>query len=150
MIIAPQIVFYGNCSEAVNFYKKIFNLSDVNIVTFGDVQSILNIGIAEKDRNLIYSAELYFSTEFGISSFLLSDSISIIFDDSLNRNKNIKNNISIEISDIDKERIKVLYNKLAKEGKINTKLKSSVYSELHGSIIDKYGICWNFYYGKKF
>lgn len=143
MKLSSQITFRGCCQEAIKFYQQIFNPIKVKVETFEEHKDLFGGILKEEHYNFIYRAEITFKSEDSVSTIIMCDSPSIIFSDYSN-NVNL-DNIIYEISDSDEEIIKAIYNKLAVGGKTNTPLQSKPPFKLQGSLIDKFGVCWNIF-----
>ena len=85
--IACNITMYGNCREAIEFYEKCFDITQKEIVTFGEVADQLNFGsVVQGKEDMIYQAKLFFSCAKGTFMLMMGDSPSILFNDSANGN----------------------------------------------------------------
>lgn len=143
MKISSYVTFFGNCRDAVDFYKDVFELSDVKIETFEDKSNQFAFELPTKCKNLVFRAELNIKSEDSDFSIIMADSPVLVFNADMIGNGNNKDNITFEISGKDKEWIEKTYDKLLKGGIRNTPLKNNPGSnDLSGSLIDKFGICW--------
>ena len=139
--IACNITMYGNCREAVEFYENCFDITEKEIVTFGEVADQLNFGsVVQGKENMIYQAKLFFSCTGGKFMLMMGDSPSILFNDSTNGN--CKDNITLNIGFSDKTALSEVYEKLSKGGKNNIQPRVTDQGITEGSLIDKFGICW--------
>lgn len=149
MKISLYVTMYGNCKKAIEFYQKVFNVKNLKIVTFEEAAPMLGIEIQNSVKNLIFRGELEIDTGNSNFSLVLADSPAMIFSDSFSKNPNIVDNISLEILDSNIEWIEKVFNELKKDGKVNIELKKTFNSELYGSVMDKFGICWLIGYESK-
>ena len=139
--VACNITMYGNCREAIGFYEKCFNITDKEIVTFGEVADQLNFGsVVQGKEDMIYQAKLFFPCTEGKFVLMMGDSPSILFNDSTNGN--CKDNITLNIGFSEEVELAETYEKLAVSGKNNIKPRSAGQGITEGSLIDKFGICW--------
>ncbi|MTI49945.1 MAG: hypothetical protein FH761_19105 [Firmicutes bacterium] len=145
MKISSRITFFGNCREAIEFYKEVFEIENVNVETFEDSKEMSNMQLSEDEKRLIFRSELKIKDKESYFSIIMADSPVLAFNKGYIGNKNNVDNITFEVSCITREQIKEIYEKLSAEGKINISLQTKNSYKLFGSLIDKYGVCWNLY-----
>lgn len=142
MCIYPSITFYGNCSEAIKFYSEAFGFKCDSLVTFeecGYYSALIN----SDNKNYVYRAELTLINNCFISKILVCDSITLLFSQNGDSQKN-KDNMIFEISGANVSEIKIIYNKLLEANAvINVKLGPRDNYVLYASLIDRFGVCWN-------
>lgn len=142
MKISSCVTLHGNCRDAVEFYKEIFKLTEVNIQTFNDKVELFGNNIPNECKNLVYRAELKIQSDESVFSIIMCDSPSLIFlPGQVGYSSNI-DNITYEITSDNKEWTEMVYNKLLDGGKTNIPLQKKLQYELFGSLIDRFGICW--------
>jgi len=131
MAVNVYINFNGNCREALEFYTKVFETGEPQIMTFGDAPSNPQFPITEDVKKLIMNASLNING----SPAMFSDvppSMPYIQG----------NNISLVIMDSSIEKIKTLFDKLKVGGTVNMELQETFWSKCYGFVIDKFGIGW--------
>jgi PhnB protein len=133
MAINTYINFNGNCRKAVEFYSQVFETEKPQIMTFGDTPPDPEFQIPEEAKNLVMHTELYicgsrvmFSDTFPGMPFIAGNNISL----------------AIVIKNVDE--LKSLFNKLKVGGTVGMDLQETFWSKCYGSLIDKFGINWQF------
>lgn len=131
MAVNAYINFDGNCREAVDFYTQVFGTKPPKIMTFGQMQSDPSFPVPEhmKDRvahtNLdICGTNVMFSDVFEGMPYTQG------------------NHMSLAVVSDDKEKLKTFFEGLAQGGRVEMPLQETEWSGLYGSVVDKYGICW--------
>lgn len=135
MPVGIYVYFNGNCREAVEFYAQVFATEKPKIMAFGDAPPNPNMTIPEGAKNLIMHTELdidgskvMFSDTYPGSPFITGNNISLIF------------------SSKSLEEMKVIFNQLKEGGTVTMELQATFWSQGYGSLIDKYGVGWQFNY----
>ncbi len=133
MAVEVFINFDGNCREAVTFYAEVFGLEVPKMMTFGDAPPSPDHPVDETTRNLVMYAcmpimgsNTMFSDCFPGSPFVAG------------------NNITVTISSSDVEELKTYFNRMKKAGKVGMELQETFWSKCYGSIVDQFGIHWQF------
>ena len=104
MKIIPNLSFNGNCLEALEYYKKIFDGEILQIVTYDEV----NYKCSEDEKKKIFSA------------IMLLGKNTVYFNDKLN--EKIGNNITMIIEFFNEEDLNNISGKLSKEGTISVEM----------------------------
>ncbi|MDR3586731.1 MAG: VOC family protein [Desulfosporosinus sp.] len=133
MTIESFINFNGNCREAVEFYAQVFGAEKQRIMTFGDAPPDPKFTLPEEAKNLIMQTQLNING----SNIMFSDvfpGMPLV----------VGNNINLTILSKDIDEIKSLFNKLRVDGTIGMDLQETFWSKCYGSLIDKFGIPWQF------
>lgn len=131
MSVHTYINFQGNCREALNFYRHIFNAEAHEIMTYGDAPEDSGHSIEEEYKELIMhtALEIYGTL--------------IMFSDILPGEPFVEgNNISMVIMLKDSEEIKSLYEQLKVGGTVEMELQETFFSKCYGSVKDKFGVIW--------
>lgn len=127
--------FNGNCREAVDFYAEVFTVDKQPIMTFGDAPPNPQFPLPEQAKNLIMFTHLNING----SNVMLSDAFpGIPFV--------VGNNINLTINSKNKDEISILFQKLSEGGSVDMPLQETTWSNLFGSLTDKFGIPWQFNY----
>jgi PhnB protein len=128
MQVIPYLSFEGNCEEALNIYKKIFN-GKLEIVNRYDNPAMK---APEEYKNKVLHARL----SFGDNSIFASD----VFPGQ-SRDKS-GSNISLSLSFRDLEEAKRVYEQLTEGGKTKIPFEKQFWGAWHGNLTDKFGIQW--------
>ncbi len=118
----PYLVFPGNCKEAMEFYKYIFDADSLTLRTFKDSP----IEVTEKDKDRIYDADLT------IGKLHIKAS-----DDHPYHPVSQGNNFSLFISFSDGEKRKQVFDALSADGNVMFPLDDNF-----GMVRDKFDIQW--------
>lgn len=130
MSLNPYINFNGNCREAVNFYSDIFKTEKPIIMTYGESH---NGELGEEVKDLV------------MHTYLNIQGLTIMFSDfSPDMEFILGNNTSLTIVSKDMDEIRYLYDRLKDGGKIDMELQETFWSKLYGSLVDKFGLIWQF------
>jgi PhnB protein len=133
MIIEAFINFNGNCRQAVDFYAGIFGIEKPYFMTYGEMPPDPAMPVAEDIKNLIAYASLK-----------INGSLVMFSDTPPGYPFTQGNNITLSISSQNMEEIRSLFNKLKEGGSVVMDLQETFWSNLYGSVIDKFGIPWQF------
>ncbi|MBP9596762.1 MAG: VOC family protein [Fusobacteriaceae bacterium] len=128
MKIIPNLSFNGNCLEALEYYKKIFDGEILQIVTYDEV----NYKCSEDEKKKIFSA------------IMLLGKNTVYFNDKLN--EKIGNNITMIIEFFNEEDLNNISGKLSKEGTISVEMGETTWGSQYVEIVDKFGIVWGLNY----
>ena len=128
MKIIPNLSFNGNCLEALEYYKKIFDGEILQIVTYDEV----NYKCTKDEKNNIFSA------------IMLLGKNTVYFNDKLN--EKIGNNITMIIEFFNEEDLNNISGKLSKEGTISVEMGETTWGSQYVEIVDKFGIVWGLNY----
>lgn len=137
MAIDIYLNFNGNCREVVEFYGDVFGLEAPQIMTFGDVPPDPNHPVPEEAKTLVMHTRLNISG----SNVMFSDTfpgMSVTQGD----------NFSLSLVTKKREEIQSAYDKLKDGGKVKMELQKTFWTELYGSLVDKFGIEWQFNLGE--
>lgn len=140
--ISSCITFLGNCRKAIDFYKEVFDITDVKIETFGEKTEFKSFNLTPSCRELIFRAVLNINSNGEKFSLILGDSPALLFNMDINASQNNRDNISYEIFSDNRIWVEKAYNKFLEEGKRNTPLEKGDVYALTGSVMDKFGVCW--------
>ena len=128
MKIIPNLSFNGNCLEALEYYKKIFDGEILQIVTYDEV----NYKCSDDEKKKIFSA------------IMLLGKNTVYFNDKLN--EKIGNNITMIIEFFNEEDLNNISGKLSKEGTISVEMGETTWGSQYVEIVDKFGIVWGLNY----
>ena len=131
------INFKGNCREAVEFYAEVFNTEKPQIMSYGDTppQPGQEFQEFEEVKDMVMHASLNING----SIVMFQDVLPVM-------PLTIGDNINLTLSMKDMEEIKSAFSKLREGGMVHMELQETFWSKLYGSVIDKFGIPWQFNY----
>ena len=143
MLLAPYLLFYGDCKAAFDFYCEVFHASSQIITTFEEAPTLKDLPISLETADLVYKGELHFENGGYISTLVLADSPTLLFNRTAD-SRGIRDNISllVKLPRSGSISINEVFNQLAIGGKINIKIKEDSSGQLSGSVIDRFGVCW--------
>ncbi|MCR8641659.1 VOC family protein [Paenibacillus sp. N1-5-1-14] len=127
--------FNGNTREVVEFYAEVFGIEDPQIMAFGDVPADPNHPLPEGTQDLVMHANLKICG----SSVMFSD----VFP---GRPFTHGNNITVAIVHDNVEELQSYFHKMKAGGTIEMELQETFWSKCYGSLVDKFGINWQFSY----
>lgn len=128
MKIIPNLSFNGNCLEALEYYKNVFDGEILQIITYEEV----NFKCSDEEKKKIFSA------------IMLLGKNTVYFNDKLD--ERIGNNITMIIEFFNEEDLENISMKLSKEGNITIEMNETSWGSKYTEIIDKYGIIWGLNY----
>lgn len=130
-MIYPFINMNGKTAEAVAYYASVFKLDPPHVLTFAQVEDpgfTIPSGFASK----------------AMFSFLDIDKTRVMFCDHY-PGLPTKDGASVSLNIItSRENIDAWFPLLAKDGQIGMSLRKALWSKYYGSLIDKFGIYWQF------
>ena len=132
MPVQAYVNFDKQCEEAVNFYSKVFETPVVELIRYGDMPNP-DYPMDEAASNLLMHAEL----EIEGDVVMFGDyypGMEII----------VGNNISLTVVTDDPNKTRRYYELLKEGGTVEMELQETFWSPLYASIIDRFGIYWQF------
>lgn len=130
IVVTPNFHFKGNCSEAIELYKKVFNAKILCLFKNEDTNPLDYISDINQS-SLVYHAEMI----IGKTRIMMSD----IVEDHKHKEGN---SISLVITFDTAKDVKKAYEILIKEGNVLSPMQSTTYSSCFISLIDKFGMRW--------
>lgn len=144
-----MLTFDGFCNEVLSFYQEVFHINAVEIVKYHNTSYADDISEAGRDK--IHSAILEFKDSRNTYALKLGDSIQSAMEgtncydkDALLFYQKLYNPV-FTLRGKSGERLEAAFNRLIDGGKVNRQLSAYGENIDYGSLIDKYGICWNIY-----
>lgn len=131
-MINPYLMFNGECEEAFRLYQNAFNGEIMAMPKYGEMPPNPDFPVAEEDRNLVLHAQLKL-TESGV--VMGADGKRTLPD---------SEKVYISVMLDSEEQAKRAWNMLKDGGTVFMELQPAFFAKLHGSLKDKYGICWMF------
>lgn len=134
MPLNAYLNFDGNTREVVLYYASVFGLEEPQIMTFGEVSPE---GIPPEAQNLVMHARL----EIAGGVLMFSDTFP-----GMGMPFQQGNNFSLAIVTKDEQLLTDSFHKLKEGGQVVMELQETPWTKMYGSVIDKYGIEWQFNY----
>ena len=135
-MILSYVNFQGNCRQAVEFYSEVFGTEKAKFMTFGEMPPDPEFVMPEEAKNLVAHTQL------------MINETMVMFSDTPPGMPFVQgNNITLIVVSEDMDEIKTLYNKLKVGGKVDMEPGETFWSKAYGSVIDKFGVGWQFNYG---
>lgn len=127
-MITPELVFCMQCEEAMNFYEKVFDGQDKEIMRY---DNYVPEGVKENVSNYVLHGTMkIFDTQF-------------TFADEVSQPLIVGNMIHLNINPQTLDEGMKLYYQLKENGEVLLPPTETFYSPLHTSVKDKFGIIWN-------
>lgn len=130
MKIQCYLNFQGNCRQAVEFYSKVFDTS-AKIMTYADMPSRPEFPIPDELKHQVLHAEME-----------LEGNEIMFVDVPPDQSFCCGNQIRIILNGEDTKTLTRWFHGLSEGGEIEIPLESTFWSELYGSVIDPFGVCW--------
>lgn len=144
-MIAARLTFFGACSEAADFYCKVFGGEIVEKIYFGEQTDQFPIDLSQETCRYIYSISLRVVDESGKSYINMGDSPVLAFAESQG-NQGCRDNIVFDMSLGSVEEVDRIYNTFIQDGaKCNIALCEKDGYGRYASFIDRFGVCWNIF-----
>lgn len=137
MSIDIYLNFNGNTREVAEYYAEVFGLEKPHIMTFGEMKPDANHPLPDEAKSLVMHTRL----NIGGSNVMFSDTFP-------GMPYTQGNNFSLSLVTKNREEIQSAYDKLKDGGEVVMELQKTFWSELYGSVVDKFGIQWQFNLGE--
>lgn len=124
--ITPYISFHGNCEEALNFYKTIFDGSSFQVVQRYDAPQMQ---APEHYKNKVLHAMFNFGTDMFFAADMFPGAQSPA-----------GSNISLSFDTADPQHGKRMFDQLSEGGSIGIAFEKQFWGDWHGNLVDKYGV----------
>jgi uncharacterized glyoxalase superfamily protein PhnB len=140
--------FDGFCEDVIAYYENSFNIKATEIMRYADSPYADRIPVASADK--IYSAIIKFQHGNQTCSLKLSDSIYSAMNGTYSYDPNALlfyqgHNAVFTVKHDDTAYLCDSFNRLKIGAKLNKEIITDDNGIMNGGMIDKYGICWNFY-----
>jgi PhnB protein len=130
-MVTPYIIFNKQCEEALNFYERVFNGKNKEILRYNDYIPETEQELPSDLENYILHAKMeIFNTEF-------------TFADEFSKPVVAGNMVHLTITPSSKEEGNKIFNELKENGEVYLAPVETFYSPLHATVKDKFGIVWN-------
>jgi PhnB protein len=125
------LMFNGNCMEALSLYEKAFGIKLARVEKYGDMPPNPAFPVSEAQKNLVLHAMF----ELGGTEIMCADSNSGISEG---------NNTYISVTEKDAELVTKAWKILSEGAEVYMELQPSFFALHHGSLRDRFGVCWMF------
>jgi len=119
----PYIFFKGNCREAMEFYKGVFN-GEFSVQTYEDVGQPMKGLVGAVMHAKLENDDLVL---FGSDTLKASDKAT---------------KISLCLTGTDEDKLRNIFEGLKVDGDVFQELKKEFWGDTFGSLTDKYGVDW--------
>nr|WP_315198834.1 VOC family protein [uncultured Flavobacterium sp.] len=130
--INPYLYFNGNCEEAFDFYKSVFEVEFKFIGRYKDVPQTDKHIFQEQDNKI-----MHVSLPISKETTLMGADHSEAYKEAVSYD-----NFSLTINTDKREEADKLFKKLSKGGKIKLAMTETFWGSYYGIILDKFGINW--------
>lgn len=131
--VHPYLNFPGNAEEAMEFYRSVFGGEFATLMRFRDFNGE-EMGVADDELDRIAHIGLPLNED----TFLMaSDTTS-----SSPKTPSTGNNVYITLEPDDADEARRLFEGLSAGGEVEMPLQRTVWAELYGSFVDRFGIQW--------
>lgn len=125
------MLFHRNCAEALATYERAWGAHIEEMQTYGDMPKNPDFPVAEQDRGLVLHARLILEGQ----QLMCADSSDM---------PAAGDNMYLSITTEDAARALTAWGILAEGGEIFMPLQETFFARHHGSLRDRFGICWMF------
>lgn len=136
MKLNPYLNFDGQCEEAFNFYKKVFQTEFVenNIMKFGDLPPSEDMpALPDEFKNRV----MHVAIKVGDETLMGSDTMPGM---GKPFSKGINSYISVHPDS--REEADRIFNELSEGGDVEMPMQDQFWGDYYGSFIDKFGTPW--------
>jgi len=130
--------FDGKAEEALVFYEKALQATNVKKVKYGAFGQDPNSPLTEEEQNMIMESRM----EFSGNILMISDVLP--FMQAMTGEITKGNTTLISIIDADPEMNKQSFEKLSEGGTVIMPLSSTPWSASFGMLVDRFGVTWKF------
>ncbi|RZK68410.1 MAG: VOC family protein [Pedobacter sp.] len=128
----PYIYFNGNCEEAFNFYKSVFQKEFTYLGRYKDVPQTDREVFNELDEKI-----MHVSLPISGETVLMGADNNEAYAELLTYN-----NFSLIVHTDTKEEADRLFNRLSESGQIKLPMNQTFWGSYYGICIDRFGIMW--------
>ncbi len=132
-LVNIYLTFNGNCREAFEFYKEIFQKEFTNLTTFAEMPAQDGFDIPDSEKDKIMHVSLPFSSE---TALMGSDTAGP------SGEVTIGNNFSVSVRPENKAEADRIFNALAQQGNIVMPMTDTFWNAYFGMVTDKFDVNW--------
>lgn len=129
-MIMPYLIFNGNCKDASEFYRVIFQCEEPKVMPYGEYMPEGSKTPPELLKNWVMHAEMEIC------------GTNVWFADEATPARN-GDNIRLSASVSSGEGAKKIFEALSEDGEVTLQPTETFYSVFHAAVTDKFGINWN-------
>lgn len=130
MKLVPYLNFYGQCEEAMNFYKDVLKGEVLGVHRFGDSPMPIDDNIDDSMKSKI----MHMAIKFGDNLLYASDGMETKAVDG--------NRYTLSINTDAPEEAEEIFKKLSEGGNVIMPIQATFWAERFGMLKDKYGVSW--------
>lgn len=127
------INFNGDAQEAIKMYKEVFNLDDVNIMTYGSLPENPHFQLSEEEKNYVFQS----SINVGGLDIMIQDLLKPM-------QIAYNNNITLSVNTQDETNVRKWFEIMSVGGQVTCPMQEMPWSKLYGAVKDKFGTSWQF------
>jgi len=139
-LVVPRLLFNGQCSQALELYKKAFGADVKEKILFSEADPRDFQYKNESEKDFIYYVELM----IGKHMVMMCDDNDGVLD------KEAKGRASLTalcVSFDSEEKARAAYQILSDGANILTPIHSNTFCSFYVSLVDKFGVVWDLYFG---
>lgn len=138
MSAIAYINFDGAAEQAIDFYSKALQASEVKKVRFGDIPQDPTYPLPDNERNMIMESSIVFAG----GKLMMSDVLPSMQKVTGELVKG--NNVLISLVIDDPETLRAYFSNLSEGGFVIMPLSEVPWSSCFGMLVDQFGISWKF------
>ncbi|MHC1695681.1 MAG: VOC family protein [Eubacteriales bacterium] len=129
-MIIPYLAFNGDCKDALDFYRTVFNCSEPRVLPYGDYMPEGSTTPPELLRTWVMHAEM-----------VICNTNVWFADEAIPTKKG--SNIKLSATVPSGKDAMTIFDALSVGGEVSLPPTETFYSVFHAAVIDKFGIHWN-------
>ena len=129
-MITPYLTFNGNCRNALNFYRTVFNCDEPNIMPYGDYMPEGSKTPPELLREWVMHGEMVIC---GTNVWFADEATHPVVGD----------NVKLTVTVLTGKEAAALFNALCVGGEVILPPTETFYSVFHAAVTDKFSVNWN-------
>jgi len=130
--VNPYLYFNGNCEDAFNFYKSVFNSTFKYIGRYKDVPQTEREIFSDQDNKI-----MHVSLPISAETTLMGSDNTALFEQGISTNR-----FSLALNTSKKEEADRLFRSLSVDGEIKLPMNETFWGSYYGIVTDKFGITW--------
>jgi len=131
MQLAPQLVFNGNCAEALEFYAQAF-ATKINMVSrYGDMPASEGYTTTPEQAQKILHAQID-----------MGETVLMLCDNPPHLPYNAGNNFSVAVMFNTPDDLRAAFDQLKDGGNVAMEPQATFWSECYAMVTDKFGFTW--------
>jgi len=142
-LVVPRLLFNGQCAQALELYKKAFSATVKEKILFSEADPRDLQYKNEDEKNFVYYAELM----IGKHMVMMHDDSDGLLDKEADRRTSLTALTALCVSFDSEEKARAAYQVLSDGGKTLTPIRSYSFCSFYVSLIDKFSVSWDLYFG---